>query len=176
MDQQREVDIFLNDKGTIPILLCWATNNRLDLTNRFNYSDALASVGVLSWLDNPSVLWSPVLFLDLLDRLFIIRVMLLTAFVLFVRSLFLLWSSVLVVVILLDCLFYLLIRAFDPILYPIIVVYKLVVVGVVDTMLGMESQWQHFESVLAKGLVVFTHVYKHSLLVGQLLVLFELIV
>ena len=43
-------------------------------------------------------------------------------------------------------------------------------------MLGVESQGQSLEGVLAKRLIVLAHVHKHALLVGELLVLLKSVV
>ena len=43
-------------------------------------------------------------------------------------------------------------------------------------MLRVERQREHLEWILAQCFIVFSHVYKHALLIGQLLVLLQLVV
>lgn len=43
-------------------------------------------------------------------------------------------------------------------------------------MLRVERQREHFKWILAQCLIVFAHVYKHALLISQLLVLLQLVV
>ena len=57
--QQRVVNVFLDDVGTV-LFIC-LSNDGLDIPERFDNSDPLASVCILTWLDDPGVLGGSVL-------------------------------------------------------------------------------------------------------------------
>ena len=140
MDQQRVVDIFLNYESTVTILLGWATDDLLDFTDSFDHCDTNTSVRILARLDNPSVLWRPKLSLNLLDGLLIIRVLLTTIVFINADLLAIRCPVSLTFVVLLHCRLDLLLCILVPLFQSIIVIHELVVVGVIDSVLGVERQ------------------------------------
>ena len=70
--QQRIVNILLYNKRSVSIFTHRSAYDRLDLADGLHHGNALASVSVLTRLDDPGVLRRPVLFADTFDRLLII--------------------------------------------------------------------------------------------------------
>lgn len=102
MDEQGIVNVLLNDEGAVSIFFHRSTNYLLDLLDGLDHCDALATVGVLAWLDDPGVLGGAELATNLLDGVLIVSVHLATiVFVLSITLLRLLFFF-LVCVILLD--------------------------------------------------------------------------
>ena len=173
VDQQRVVNVLLNDEGTV-VLLVGPADDGLHFADRLHHSDALAAVRVLTWLDDPSVLRGPVPLPDLLDRVFVVGVYL-TGILLILPLLFV--SSVpLISVELLNSFLGLPLAGTMALLHLVEVVGELSELRVVHAVLCMKRQREHLKGVLAERLVVLPHVHKHALLVRQLLVLFKFIV
>ena len=179
VDEQRIVDVLLNDKGAVAIFLHRSANYRLHLLNSLDNGDALASIRILTRLDDPGVLRRSVLLPNLLYRLFILirlrlaSVLLLLGLTCLFRSLLCIFSLKLV---LLDGLTGLPLRVFVVRLDLVIVLGELVEFWIVDAERGMKGERQYLEGILAQRLVVLAHVHEEALFVRQLLVLLQLVV
>ena len=138
-------------------------DNLLHFADCLYHSDALASVRVFTWLNDPGILWSPVFLPDLLYCVLVICVYL-TGIILFL-SLFSVCCIPLISVKLLDSLLGLPLAGTMPLLHLIVVVCELSELRVIHAMLCVESQREHLEGVLAKRLVILPHVHKHALFV-----------
>lgn len=163
----------MNDEGAV-ILLAWPADDGLHFLNCLHHSDSLASVRVFTWLDDPSVLWSPIFLINLLYSVLVICVYLTGIIIIF--SLLFVCCIPLISVKLLDSLLGLPLAGAIPLLHLVVVVGKPSELRVVNALLRVECQREHLEGVLAEGLVVLPHVHKHAFLVRKLLVLFKLII
>ena len=163
----------MNDKGAV-ILLAWPANDGLHFLDCLHHSDALASVRVFTWLDDPSVLWSPVFLINLLYSVLVICVYLTGIIIIF--GLLFVCCIPLISVKLLDSLLGLPLAGAMPLLHLVVVVGEPSELRVVNTLLRVECQREYLEGVLAKGLVVLPHVHKHAFFVRKLLVLLKLII
>ena len=59
--QQRVVNVLLNNECAIACIFRWTPNYRLDFFQRFDHCDASAAIRVLTRLDDPGILGSPIL-------------------------------------------------------------------------------------------------------------------
>lgn len=147
MNQQRVVNVLLNNKGAV-ILFAWPADDGLHFANCLHHSNALASVRVFTWLDDPGVLWSPVFFVDFFYSVLVICVYL-TGIILILSFLFV-FCLLLISVILLDSLLSLFLAGAMPLLHLVVIILELSELRVVNALLRVESQWEHLEGVLAE--------------------------
>lgn len=163
VNEQRVVNILLNDESSVAIFFHGPANDRLNFLNRLDDCYTLPSVGVLSRFDDPRVLRRSVLLPYFFDCVLILIFVELTLVLVFFRCgcSFALGScffgllcgffrvfAVLLVFLdrLLDLLFGLLHVRIDF----IVVRSEAVELRVVNALLRVESQRQHLERVLAK--------------------------
>ena len=162
MNQQRVVNVLLNDEGAV-VLLVWPANYGLYFADCLYHSNTLAAVRVFTWLDDPGVLWGPVFLPDLFDSVLVICVNL-TGIILILRLLFV-CSVPLISVELLDSLLGLPLAGTMPLLHLVKVVGELSELRVVYAVLRVKRQRENLKGVLAERLVVLPHVHKHALLI-----------
>ena len=189
VDKQRVVDVLLNNEGAVSIFLIGSANDRFDFLNSLDDRDSLASVRVLTRLDDPCVLRCPVLFPDLLDSILIFIWVDLATVVVILGTFFfaghLLWffwflgqrfSIFTLSLVVLDRLFDLFLRLLEMSFNLIVVRAKLAKFWIVDSLLGVESEWQDLGWIWAEWIVVFSHVDEETLLISQLLVLLQFVI
>jgi hypothetical protein len=155
VDEQRRVDVLLYD--VCPLTAGAVADQCLQIFDRVDYIDALSTIGILTRLYYPDVVWRLELCFyrgDLLDHFFCLRVF--TFVHALLPSLFLINFN---------GSFPLFVHRFDFLLERAEVALKKLVVGIVHAVLSVESQWQHLERVLAKHFVISTHVDKQTFLV-----------
>ena len=177
--QQGVVNVLLDDESPVSFFAHWAPYNLLDFAQSLDHSDTLATIRILAWLDDPRVLRDTELALDLLDGLLVVGVDLALVFFILVldAGLFSLFRSFLLLfVILLDGALACALGVLDFELERVVIILKFPEFSVVHAVLRVERQRQHLEWILAQRFIVFAHVHKHALLVGQLLVLLQLVV
>ena len=121
----------------------------MDIAEGFDNLDALTTISILTWLDDPRILRHSILSLDLCDGLLIVRGHFFVVVVVVVaRSLG--GSLWLLSVILFYCSLDLLLRILDPFLESIVVVLELVEFVVIHPVLGVERHRKHLKRVLAQ--------------------------
>ena len=138
MDEQWIVDVLLDYKSAIfSFIRSGSANYTLDFSDGFDHSDALATICVFSRLDNPSILRGSVLLPDLINGVLVIFV---HFGVVIVVVRFFVLGVLFVGIILLDCSSDLLVRLLGSLLDSVEVLDEFVVVWIVDSLRGVESQ------------------------------------
>mmetsp|Transcript_16202 Transcript_16202/g.21930 ORF Transcript_16202/g.21930 Transcript_16202/m.21930 type:complete len:233 (-) Transcript_16202:1376-2074(-) len=142
MDQKRVVDILLNDESAITFFPHRSPNYLLYFSQCFDDSDTDTAISVFTRFHDPGVLRCPILAFDFFDRLLVVAAHLRIILIIFdCFRCSLLANIALTIIILLDGSLDGDLRIFDFLLHSVVVVLKLPKIGIVDTVLCMESQW-----------------------------------
>ena len=168
VDQKRVVNILLDDEGTI--LLCGPSDNVLNFSHVLYDLNALSTICILARLDYPSVFRSSVFSSNCLNLFLFVRFVV----ALVVNCLFLRLLSLFVI--LFDSFLGHLFASLDLVLQVVVVAHKFPIFRVMDSLGGMESQWQNFEWIFSEHFIVLSHVDEDSFLVCKLLIILHPIV
>ena len=166
------MDVLLNDAGSLSVL-SGVDDDVLDFGEILGNLDALSSICVLTWLDDPNILRSS-------QRLIVLW---LIAGLLRLLSWTWLQSSIIFIFGFLSMLA--LVLSSLP-LHDLLILYIFFTLGVVclkplkfrivKSILNMECQWQVGEDILLKCLIVILHIEIQSLLVVHVKVVLDLVV
>ena len=72
MHQQWVVNVLLDDEGPVAFFTHGTPYDLLDFAQSLDHCDALATIGILTWLDDPRVLRRSELAFDLLDGFLVV--------------------------------------------------------------------------------------------------------
>ena len=161
------MNILLQDAGPVPHVWSLISNYLSDLIELFGHLYSLSSVCILTWFDDPNILWSlhgPIkFFLGFFRFLWLVILFFLGWFLIFF-----LWLMVLF---------------FDSLFPEFYIVFTFLVVSgepvklrIIKAIFDMECERQVDKRIFIHGFIIVLHIYKQGLLIIDMEIVFNFVI